>query len=334
MSQKQEPENGLVVFNAQAGEIRFALSDDGQTLWGTRAQIAATFGCTERNVNIHIQNIYNEGELEEEATQKKSFLVQIEGGREVKRPVDMFNLDMILSVGYRVNSRNATEFRQWATRTLRQFIATGYTVDAERIANDPAAQQSLAELLRHIRHEEKTMYAKVRDVFKESSSDYNPNSQAAKTFFAMAQDKFHFAITGKTASELVLERADASKLNMGLRTVKGDVPTMDEVKTGKNYLTHDELRGLENICEQFMLFAESKAMRGKKMFMEELSHKLNTLLEVNEYPVLYEYKSYLKARADTHARLELERYRARVGSGKQAKQIGEAKQPRSPQKQK
>jgi hypothetical protein len=228
---------------------------------------------------------------------------------------------VILAVGFRVSTKQATVFRRWANQTLKQFITVGYVLDHARLANDTEAQQQLAEALRAIRLEERSMYAKVRDVFKESSSDYDPKSQAAKTFFAMAQDKFHYAITGKTASELVLERADASKSNMGLRTVKGDIPTADEAKTGKNYLNTSELRGLENICEQFILFAESKAMRGKRMFMEELSHKLNGLLEVNEYPVLYEYKSYLKTRADTHARLELDRYRARLGPAEQPKQI-------------
>jgi hypothetical protein len=325
MSKQPDPsDNQIVVFSAQGGDVRFAVSEDGETIWGTRQQIASAFDCTEQNVRHHIDNIYGEQELDENRTCKRHLQVQMEGGRAVKRQVDLYNLDVIISVGYRLSARKATEFRQWATRTLKSLITQGYVIDAERLANDPAVQRNLADALRAIRHEERAMYAKVRDVFKESSSDYDGNSQAAKSFFAMAQDKFHYAITGKTASELVLDRADASKLNMGLRTIKGSAPTIDEAKTGKNYLSNEELRGLENICEQFILFAESKAMRGKKMYMEELAHRLNALLEANEYPVLYEYKNYLKTKADSHARLELDRHRARVGSVKQPKQIKEA----------
>ena len=321
MPQNPEPDTRLVTFPSAGGEVQFTVNGDKDTIWGTRQEIAAAFGCTEDNVRKHIRKIYEDKELDEDSTSEKNSEVQTEGGRSVKRGVDSYNLDVILAVGFRVSTKQATTFRRWANQTLKEFITVGYVLNHARLAGDAAAQQQLAEALRAIRIEERSMYAKVRDVFKESSSDYNPKSQAAQSFFAMAQDKFHYAITGKTASELVLERADASKQNMGLRTVKGDTPTAGEARTGKNYLSADELRGLENICEQFILFAESKAMRGKRMFMEELSHKLNGLLEVNEYPVLYEYKSYLKARADSHARLELDRYHARIGPAKRTKQI-------------
>jgi hypothetical protein len=248
----------------------------------------------------------------------------------VKRQTDRYNLDVILSVGYRVNSRKATEFRQWATRTLKTLVTQGYAIDAERLANDPAAQQGLAELLRQIRHEEKAMYAKVKDVFAATATDYDGNSQQAKTFFAMAQDKFLFAITDKTAAQIILERADSTKLNMGLRTVKGDQPTAEETRIGKNYLTAAEIQGLENICEQFLLFAESKAFRGQKMTMEELTTKLNILLQANDYKVLYKYEKFQRQQADTHARIELERYKVRIGAGRQPKQIKEA--PGKPKK--
>lgn len=164
-------------------------------------------------------------------------------------------------------------------------------------------------------------YLKVREVFKESASDYNAHSQEAKSFFAKAQDKFHYAITQKTASEILLERADSKKNNMGLRVSRGDLPTKVEALIAKNYLSEDELQGLENICEQFLLFAEAKAFRGKKMTMEELSHKLNTLLEANDYPVLYEYKSYLKTKADAHVQNELAAYKARIGAPKETKAL-------------
>lgn len=326
MEDDKAPATQLVSYVVPGGEVRFTINGDRDTLWGTRAEIASAYGCTEENVRQHLANLYKEKELELSATSKKFLEVQKEGDRTVKRLVYRYNLDAILAVGFKISTKSAIEFRQWASGVLKQFMSAGYAIDAERLAQDPVAQEKLAATLRSIRHEERAMYAKVREVFKASSSDYDPVSQAAKSFFAVAQDKFHYAITGKTASELILERADARKLNMGLQTIKGEVPTVEEAKTGKNYLSASEIRGLENICEQFILFAESKAMRGKRMFMEELSHRLNALLEANEYPVLYEYKSYLKASADTHARLELDRYRSRIAGGKQPKQIASATQ--------
>lgn len=262
---QQEPEAQLVVFSAQGAEVTFSIKGDKDTLWGTRQQIAEAFGCTDKNVLIHIQNIYEEQELDPAATSKKSLLVQIEGGRSVKRSMDLFNLDVILAVGYRISTAKATKFRQWATKTLRQFITTGFVLDESRLANDATAQRELFKAIRALRHNEKAMYQKVRDVFKISSSDYDAHSQPAKKFFAMAQDKFHFAVTGKTAAELILERADSSKENMGLQTLKGELPTTADATVGKNYLLEKDLESLENICEQFLLFAESKAFRGQKM---------------------------------------------------------------------
>ncbi len=310
-----------VTFDGPDGEVRLSVSQDGETLWATRSQIANTFGCTEKNVFMHIQKIYEDGELEPGATSKKSLLVQNEGGRPVKRQTDIFNLDVMLSVGYRVNSARATKFRQWATQTLKALIIHGYALDESRLSKDLEAQQDLAKKLRAIRTEEKNLFRKVTDVFKATASDYNDKAQAARSFFAMAQDKFHFAITGKTAAEIVLERANSQHMNMGMRSIAGDMPSADESRVAKNYLNERELEGLENICEQFMLFAESKAFRGQKMTMEEISHKLNTLLTANDYPVLYEYKSFLRDKADSVARMELERYRARIGPAKTKPQI-------------
>lgn len=313
----------LVLFDGATEQVGLRMAEAGDTLWGTRQQVAALFGCSERNVNLHIQNIYADGELDPAATQQKSFLVQNEGGRQVKRPVDLVNLDVMLSVGYRVNSQAATRFRQKATAVLKSFLVNGYAINEKRLAQNPDAQQELAERLRQLRHDEKAMYAKVREVFATSATDYDGHSQQAKTFFAMAQDKFLYAVTEKTAAQIILDRADASKLNMGLRSINGEQPTKEESKIGKNYLSDAEVRSLENICEQFLLFAESKAFRGQKMTMEEITEKLNTLLRANDYEVLYKYDRYQRQQAETHARLELERYRARIGPAKPQKQIAE-----------
>jgi hypothetical protein len=314
-------ETQTVKFAATDGEVEFTLNGDRDTLWGTRQQIAAAFGCTEHNVRHHIRKIYEENELDESATCKQDLQVQAEGGRSVKRTVDLYNLDVMLSVGYRVSSTKATQFRQWANRTLRQFLTRGYVLDDDRLSSDPSAQLELYNKLKSLRHEERAMYQKVRDVFKVSASDYDPHSQEAKSFFAKAQDKFHYAITQKTAAEIILERADSTKSKMGLRVIKGEEPTTTEVTVAKNYLSDFELQGLENICEQFLLFAEAKAFRGKKMTMEELATKLNTLLAVNDYPVLYEYKNYLRKQADAHADKELKAYKNRISAPKETKSL-------------
>ena len=302
----------LAIYEGGQATISFRADPENDTLWATHVQVAELFGCTEANVIQHLQNLYAEEEIDKESTTKKFLVVQMEGNREVRREVKHVNLDAILSVGQRVNSKQGVEFRKWAIRTLSHLVTHGFAVDAERLAESPTAQRQLASYLRNLRLEEKSMYAVVRDVFKSSASDYDKDSQAAHSFFAMAQDKFHYAVMGQTAAQIVLSRADARKDNMGLATYKGQVPTTADVTVGKNYLTEDELRVLENISEQFLLFAESKAMRGHKMTMEELAFRLNTLLTANDYPVLYEYQSYQRKDADLHAKKELASYQKRL----------------------
>ncbi len=307
-----EPERSIAIFELESGNVQLEIDSEHETVWTTQQQIADLFGCSIKNVSLHISNIYSTDELDEIATMKKIFIVQNEGPRAVRRQVNHYNLDLILSVGYRVSSKRATIFRQWATETLKKYLVEGYALNPERVAASPDIQGRLAATLRGIRTSEKSMYGKVKFVFKESASDYDKDSQAAKSFFAIAQDKFHFAITGYTAAQIILERADADMSNMGLTTMKGEQPTVEDVIIGKNYLTADELQGLENICEQFLLFAESKAFRGHKMTMEELATKLNVLLMANDYPVLYEYNSYLRDQADAHAKKQLNAYRGQL----------------------
>lgn len=191
---------------------------------------------------------------------------------------------------------------------LFSHFTNGYSINEKVLTEHPDKMRELAHKLRRLRTEEKSMYALVREVFKASASDYDSKSQIAKSFFAMAQDKFHYAVTQKTAAEIRLERADADKENMGMTYTKKGNPTKQEARIAKNYLSEDELLFLENISTQFLLFAESKAFRGQKMTMEELSFKLNTLLTANDYPVLYEYKSYLRDKADIHTDKEFDKW--------------------------
>ena len=305
-------ERSIAIFKSASGNVQLEIDPEHETVWATQQEIAAAFECSAENVRQHINNIYSEGELNEKATSKKILEVQKEGSRAVRRQVNHYNLDLILSVGYRVSSKRATIFRQWATETLKRWLIEGYALNPERVEASPDIQWCLAATLRQIRTSEQSMYSKVRDVFKQSASDYEKDSSAAKSFFAIAQDKFHFAITGQTAAEIILERADAALNNMGLATMKGEQPTSEDVLTGKNYLTTDELRGLENISEQFLLFAESKAFRGHKMAMEELATKLNVLLMANDYPILYEYSSYIRDKANAHAKKQLSVYKVQL----------------------
>lgn len=307
---QDDSQQGLVVFSSETGEIALNLDRDHNTIWATQAQIAALFGCTDKNVIQHIGNIYDQGELDREGTSKKFLLVQDEGTRQVSRNVQHFNLDMILSIGYRVNSKQATKFRQWATKTLSDYVINGFTINEARLSQDREAQLALANALRKIRTSEVNMYEKVREVFKQASIDYDKDSHITRTFFAMAQDKFHYAVTQRTAAQIVLERASASKPNLGMTIPFEGVPATKVAQTAKNYLSAEELHGLENICEQWLLFAEAKAFRGQKMTMEELSFKLNTLLTANDYPVLYEYGRYRRGEADAHVKTELQKYRA------------------------
>lgn len=297
----------IEVYQTDAGSFELRVDADHDTVWASQKQIAGLFDVDKTNITHHIQNIYAEGELDAASTSEETSLVQMEGGREVSRRVTLYNLDMILAIGYRVSGRRATAFRRWATGVLRSYVERGFTVNEERLAEDPEARRQLAATIRALRLSEAEMYQKVRDVFKASASDYDSNSQSARSFFAMAQDKFHYAVTQKTAAQLVLERASASKPNLGMRDEVAVTRANSEV--AKNYLDEDELHALENISEQFLLFAESKAFRGQKMTMEELAFKLNTLLTANDYPVLYEYGSYQRGEANDHVKREIARYR-------------------------
>jgi len=307
----------LVIFEEDSSKIPFKA--DGETIWGTTKHIAQLFECAEQNIDYHTINIDKEKELSIESS-TKDFLV--DGVRKGKPDyVKHYNLDMMISIGFRVNSKKAVKFRKWSTQVIKSVAMNGYAIDHAKIMNNPNGQRQLALYLRKLRNEERSFYGVVRKVFKESSSDYDSNSQTARSFFAKAQDKFHYAVTTQTSAELILERAGSDKPNMGLRTSTKEPPLSTDVVVGKNYLNEEELEALEVICEQFLLFAQSKAMRGHKMTMDELSHKLDSLLEFNGYPVLYEYKHFLRKKADKYARSELKKYKTLLKAEKKKEQL-------------
>lgn len=299
------------VFENDGQEISIYLEPETQELWASVAIISKLYGRDDNTINEHIAKIYKDGELAKDGTNRKFRLVRIEGGRPVNREIDHYNLDMILSVGYRVNSKQATEFRKWATGTLKAYIQQGYVINEKALRGSPDKLNKLAAEIRALRSEEKQVYAKVRECFKISASDYSPSSQQVKTFYALLQDKFHHAVTLMTSSGLIMDRADHTADNMGLQTIKGDKPTLEDAQTGKNYLFPEELYRLHLLSEQFLLYAESTALAGRKMTMESLHKKLDTLLALNDYPVFDGYQNWIKDDAMRHAKQELGLYKKR-----------------------
>lgn len=303
-------ELALVRFQSGDHEITFNLDLTAETVWATQHQIADLFGVDRSAIVKHLQNIFAEGELSENSVCAKMAQTATDGKT---YQVLHYNLDAILSVGYRVSSAKATKFRQWASSTLKSYIVDGFVLNEARLQNDPASLKKLAAKVRELRSSEKSMFAAVRDVFKIASIDYDVGSSRARSFYAKLTDKFHYAVTQRTAAQTILDRADHKKDNMGLVTMAGDRPTKQDVTVGKNYLEGDELSVLQMLCEQFLLFAESKAMRGQPLTMAEMSNKLDRLLEANDYPVFLGYDGgYLKPKALQHAERELILYERRL----------------------
>jgi len=299
----------LVSFKTGDKTLKINIDVTGETVWATQQQIADLYERDKRTVSEHIQTIISEGELEEGSVVRK-FRTTASDGKSYE--IVHYDLDMILAVGFRVKSPKATQFRKWAYQTLRSYIVDGYAINEARLRDDPSALNKLAADLRRLRAEEKNIYANVREFFKLGSTDYNSDSAECRKFYAILQDKFHFAITGNTASQIIINRADHRKPNMGLTSFGGNMPSIDEAKIGQNYLDRDELYTLHILCEQFLLYVESKAIRGKKMTMSELGRKLDELLRVNDYPVFGGWKDFLKDKAIRHAQAEYAMFAVRL----------------------
>ena len=256
-------------------------------------RMADLFGTTKQAISYHLQRIYETNELQREATVKEILTVQVEGGREVSRKLEYYNLDVIIAVGYRVNSRQATQFRIWATQTLREFIIKGFVLDDERLKQGKRFGKDyfdeLLERIREIRASERRFYLKITDIYEQCSIDYDPDAEITRTFFKTVQNKLHWAITGKTAAEIIAERARADKPNMGLQTWKhaphGKIMKSD-VTVAKNYLEEHEIKELERIVSMYLDYAENQAARQIPMRMEDWIKKLDAFLQFNEYDIL------------------------------------------------
>lgn len=317
-----EPSQGelqLVHYQTPECQADFSLDPSNETVWATQQQIADAFGISTNTVGEHLKNIFRDGELDENSVARKFRATGKDG--KVYNYLH-YSLDAILSVGYRVSSKRATAFRQWATQTLKQYITQGFALDEQRLRDDPHALRELAARVRALRADEQNIYQGVRDVFAFGSVDYDKNSPLVRSFYARLQDKFLYAVTGQTAAEIKLDRADHKKPAMGLMSMKGDVPDRADVDIGKNYLDKDELYSLHILCEQFLLFVESKAIRGQQMTMSELSIKFDELLRFQGHSVFSEYKEYLVQKAKSHAQREFDLWRERTnGLPKELKRI-------------
>jgi hypothetical protein len=294
MSESEKPHEGeLILYQTQEGAVRIEVLYQSDTFWLNQKRIAELFGVELPTISYHLTEVYDSGELSREATLRKIRRVQKEGSREVSREIEFYNLDAIISVGYRVNSTQATQFRIWATRTLREFVTKGFVLDDERLKLNKRFGKDyfdeLLERIREIRASERRFYLKITDIYEQCSIDYDSNAEITKTFFKTVQNKLHWAVTGRTAAEIIAERADAAKPTMGLTTWKnapqGKILKCD-VSIAKNYLIEAEIKELERIVTMYLDYAENQAVRQISMRMADWVGKLDAFLSFNEYDVL------------------------------------------------
>lgn len=309
-------ESDIILYTTASGDVRIEVYFEGETFWLTQRRMADLFGVEVQTVNYHLKEIFKTGELPEESTIRKFRIVQMEGKREVSREVDFYNLDAIIAVGYRVNSYQATQFRIWATKTLREYIIKGFVLDDERLKQGQRFGKDyfdeLLERIREIRASERRFYQKITDIYAQCSIDYDPKAEITQTFYKTVQNKLHWAITGHTAAELIAQRADATKPNMGLTTwknaPKGKIQKTD-VTVAKNYLSEKEISDLNRIVSMYLDYAENQAARQIPMKMTDWIRKLDAFLQFNEYELLQDAGKVSHAIAQELATKAFEQYR-------------------------
>jgi len=302
-----EKNNQIIIYSTPDGEMKLEVKLENETVWLSQKQMAELFKCSLRNIGIHLQNVFNEAELSENSVMKDYFITASDNK---KYTVKLYNLDAIISVGYRINSLRGTQFRIWATQKLREYIVKGFVLDDERLADGRVKRsyfQELEERIRKIRTSEANFYQKVKDIFA-TSVDYDPRTDYAKKFFAMVQNKFHYAITGLTASEIVANRIDSSKENLGLTNWSGEIITREQAEVAKNYLQELELRKLNLLVEQFLSYAELQSVEERLMYMKDWIKKLDDFIIFNEKKLLSNAGSVSHENMEEKVRLELAKY--------------------------
>jgi hypothetical protein len=318
----------ILVYQADDGKIKLDVRLERETLWMTQSDMAQLFQCSADNISLHLKNIYDEGELTEAATTEEFSAVRQEGSREVCRTLTFYNLDVVISVGYRVKSLIATRFRIWATQRLKEYLVKGFTMDDERLKNPPVRGTAvpdyfdeMLERIRDIRASERRMYLRVKEIFA-MAADYEPTWEETTKFFSVIQNKLHFAATGMTAAELIQSRADHQLPNMGLTSWKGGQVRKTDATIAKNYLKQNEIDELNRIVTMWLDFADDQAKRRKQVFMKDWERKLDEFLHFNDRRVLPNAGKVSKQAAEDYAIEEYEKFEVRRREYKES--IGQA----------
>lgn len=316
MNKQIGDEHNIIFYTDEDNNIKVEVLLENEDVWLTQNALAKLFDTTRNNITLHIGNIYKEEELDENSTSKDSLLVQIEGNRNVNRNVKVYNLDMIISIGFRVNSKKAIKFRTWANKIIKDYMVQGFALNDERFMKARKSDQEyfkrLLERIKLIRTSERMFYQKITDIFAECSIDYDKNSDTAIEFYKTIQNKFHFAITGQTAAEIVYNRVDSKKENMGLTTWEkspdGKILKSDVI-VAKNYLDEKEIRNLNNLVNLFLDIAENNAERNITMYMNDWKSEVETALKVFHYEVLDNKGKISHEQAKNKAFNEYEKYK-------------------------
>ncbi len=309
-----ENKSQIIIYQTEKGETRLEVRLENETVWLTQKLMAELFQTTVANINIHLKNIFEEGELQPKATIKDFLIVRLEGSREVNRSIEYYNLDAIISVGYRIKSKVATRFRQWATQHIKEYIVKGFVMDDERLKNPDLPYDYFEELVKRIqdiRTSERRFYQKITDIYA-TSTDYDPTDEKSILFFQTVQNKMHWAITGKTAAEIIAQRADSNKPNMGLTNWRGTKPRKQDAGIAKNYLNEPELEALNNLVEQYLIFATGQAMRRIPMYMKDWIEKLHGFLKLNDRNILEHAGKISHQVAIEKAEIEYDRYNVKM----------------------
>lgn len=314
--------SGDLILSGQQGEILLYQTEDGETrievkmvdetVWLTQAQMADLFQKDKRTISEHLQNIYEEGELSKEATVRKFRTVQVEGDRSISRDLDFYSLDAIISVGYRVKSHRGTQFRIWATQRLREYLIKGFALDDERLKQAGGGNyfDELLARIRDIRSSEKVFWRKVLDIYA-TSVDYDPNTDVSQEFFAVVQNKMHWAAHGHTAAEVIYSRANADKPHMGLTSYTGEEPKRADVAVAKNYLNAEELDTLNRVVSLYLEFAELQAKNRRAMYMKDWITKLDDFLRLSDRDILTNAGKISHKMANDRANAEFDKFKAK-----------------------
>jgi hypothetical protein len=338
------PQSEILLYQTEDGRTRIQCRLENETLWLTQVQLAELFQTSVPNINLHLKAIYAEGELSEAATIKSYLMVRTEGARQVSREVLHYSLPAVLAVGYRVRSHRGTQFRQWATARLAEYLVKGFTMDDERLKNPPGKGQKdyfdeLLERIRDIRSSERRFYQKVLDIYA-TSVDYTPDAEASQKFFATVQNKMHWATHGHTAAEVIAERADATRPFMGLLTTRpGGIVRKEDAAVAKNYLSEDELQVLNRIVNLYIEYAELQALGRKPMTMRDWIAKLDEFLKISGRELLDHAGKVSAEQAKAKAEIEYAKYRTLLDAAPRpvdadfenaAKELKKLPRPRKP----